>query len=100
MLSVIVLTVHSAPGLHRRNRRSLGLIKLGYNTLVGDRMGGFLDGVWDGVGDAGSSWDLWNDLSTMQKIGVSIPIAKAVGLGLVGKCEFKYPGKILYRFCN
>ena len=81
VLSVIVLSVQSAPGLHRRNRRSLGLIKLGYDTLVGDGGDTFLGGILSGAASP------FNDLSTLQKIGVSIPMAKAVGLGLLGKCK-------------
>ena len=78
---MIVLSVNSAPGLHRRNKRSLGLLAAGYNTLVGDGADGFLGGVLGGVASP------FNDLTTLQKIGVSIPIAKAVGLGLLGKCK-------------
>ena len=62
---MIVLSVNSAPGLHRRNKRSLGLLAAGYNTLVGDGADGFLGGVLGGVASP------FNDLTTLQKIGVT-----------------------------
>ena len=77
--TVVVLGVSSAPSSSRpRNRRSLGLVKLGYDKILGSD---FLSGVASGVGSS------FGELSTGSQVLNTLAIAKPIALGLIGKCK-------------
>ena len=73
--SLLVLGSSAVP-LHR-NKRSLGLIKLGYDFATK----GFTAGLGEGLITG------FSDLSTSGKIGAGLLMAKPVALTLLGKCN-------------
>ena len=85
-LQIAVLCLIIASGCQAapasRERRSLGLLKYGYNLVSGGGSGGFSSGVAAGVADS------FAGLSTAAKIGTGLVIAKPLALGLLGKCNF------------
>ena len=84
LTSILVIGSHAAPrsSSSSRERRSLGLMKLGLDLASGS--GGFSSGVAAGVADSFSS------LSTASKIGAGILVAKPLALALLGKCRLNH----------
>ena len=80
MCLVLAFASQAAPS--SRDRRSLGLMKFGYNLVSGGgSAGGFSSGLAAGVADS------FAGLSTAAKIGTGLVIAKPLALGLLGKCN-------------
>ena len=77
ILLVTILVLGSSAGPLKRNKRSLGLLKLGYDWATQGLSAGLSEGLITG----------FSDLSTGGKIGAGLLMAKPVALTLLGKCN-------------
>ena len=78
LVSLLLLASQARPA-HKRSKRGLGLIKLGYDWATQGLSAGISDGLISG----------FSDLSTSSKIGAGLLMAKPLALTLLGKCKYR-----------